>query len=496
MKSGGCGVVVNIKFNLERKREMLMRDRKILTKIAIVVLNSWMLAASANVLFTPENYLQQVQNKNQGILASKESSSAYKSKSQEGELLFSPSLFATTQVLDDQKQTASLASMGERTLVETYSVGVSDVTKFGLQSKVSYIINHYDINGASLLYLPKPKYYEAKSGVDLTFPILRNFLSKEYKAMNSATKASSMAAYYGESYKQKMLLAEAEMTYWRLVLARETVLIQKESLERAQKIRDWNQERYNKQLADKTDLLQSEAATEGRKIELQMALDEEQSSMRSFNSIRGIDSDSVNESLVRLDTNNYVEKIIIPEFKDLRDDVKAQEQQKLAVNASSEISNQKITPALDLYGSLYLNGKKEKFGDTFNQSVSTNYPTVTVGVKFTMPLDFGLTKDLKNGYILEKQGAEINFQKKLFDQKREWHDLKQKLAEAKKRLRLTSLLAESQKLKLKHEREQHKKGRSTTFQVLLFEQDHDTAKLNNIRIKTEILKIIAQMKTF
>ncbi|MBF0297271.1 MAG: TolC family protein [Oligoflexia bacterium] len=476
---------------------------------SLIILNILLSLSGVTIVYastlTLEEYLEQVQGKNQGIIASKESSSAYKSKSQEGELLFAPSLFATTQTLNDEKHTANTLSLGDRTIVDTYSAGVSDITKFGLQSKFSYTLNHYDIRGASPLYVPKPKYYEAKTGVELIFPILRNYLSTEYKAMSSATLATSMANYYGESYKQKMILAEAEMTYWRLVLARETVIIQKDTLERSEKIRDWNNDRFNKQLADKTDLLQSEAATEGRRIELQMALDEEQSAMRAFNSIRGIDGDRVMEALNRLDygdKKNYsanvvnMEKIPTPEFKNMRDDVKAQEQQKFAINASSQISKQKITPILDLYGSAYLNGREERFGKTASESISTHYPTLAIGVKFVMPLDFALTKELNNGYLLEKQGAEINFQKKLFDQKREWHDLVKKLDEAKKRLKLTALLAESQQLKLKHEREQHKKGRSTTFQVLTFEQDYATAKLNNIRTKTEILKILAQMKTF
>ena len=53
-----------------------------------------------------------------------------------------------------------------------------------------------------------------------------------------------------------------------------------------------------------------------------------------------------------------------------------------------------------------------------------------------------------------------------------------------------------QKEKLEYERERLKKGRTTTYAILVFEQDYSMAQLNSIRIQAEIVSIVAQMKTF
>ena len=75
-------------------------------------------------------------------------------------------------------------------------------------------------------------------------------------------------------------------------------------------------------------------------------------------------------------------------------------------------------------------------------------------------------------------------------------DLLAQLTEGKRKLDLARKIETVQKNKLDLERDRHKRGRTTTYQVLLFEQDFASSQLSRIRAEAELLRILAQMKTF
>jgi outer membrane protein TolC len=115
---------------------------------------------------------------------------------------------------------------------------------------------------------------------------------------------------------------------------------------------------------------------------------------------------------------------------------------------------------------------------------------------FSVPLNFGATSRTRDGYGMEHIAAELNYDRKVFEQDQTWKDLMRSLGEAKQRLDLSQKLEMIQKNKLLNEQSRLKQGRSTTYQVLLFEQDYLQAELLRIQNQFAILKIISQMKLF
>jgi outer membrane protein TolC len=113
-----------------------------------------------------------------------------------------------------------------------------------------------------------------------------------------------------------------------------------------------------------------------------------------------------------------------------------------------------------------------------------------------MPLNLETNAHSREGWRQEKIVAELSFDRKLFEQENDWKSLNEDLNEAKTRLELALKLEEIQQSKLNIERERLQKGRSTTYQVLLFEQDYLSSQSNRIRSQAQILTLIAQMKLF
>ena len=101
-----------------------------------------------------------------------------------------------------------------------------------------------------------------------------------------------------------------------------------------------------------------------------------------------------------------------------------------------------------------------------------------------------------DGYKKEQIAAEYNYQRKVFDQDREWNDLLTKFQDAKVRLDLVEKIAEAQKIKTTNERNRLNNGRTTTFQVLSFELDLAAADVQRIQTETDLLNIYAQLKIF
>lgn len=455
-----------------------------------------LIGSSSNAqILTLEQYLNEVKTKHDGLRAALALGEGARLRADEGALLTFPTIFANVQIADDKKPTANPAFSGNETAFQGYSFGVSEQTNFGLSAKLSYTVNYTRVTGANPAFLPIPSFYEAKPLLELSQSLLKNGFGRETRATRNLLLASARAATHSENYKAKALFAEAEMTYWGLVIAREMVKVQSESLESARKIRDWNAKRTKLELADRSDFLQAEAGYKARALEHQIAVDESSNLERQFNQLRGSEDAKVAEELQSIDRKG-LETVEMPEKKGIREDVLAALALRNVAVANGELGKEKNLPSLDLLGTVALNGRSDQFGNATADSLKTQFPTVGLGLKFSTSLDFGTLGDNREGYLREIQGAELQYRRKQFEEAQDWKTLTVRLAEAKHRLQLANAIESAQSAKIKNERQRLRRGRSVTYQVLLFEQDFANAQSLRLRTEGEILRIVTQMKLF
>ncbi|MCM2322393.1 MAG: TolC family protein [Oligoflexia bacterium] len=460
--------------------------------LLLVALQGSTAAASVPVL-NLEHYLGQVREKNLAVTASLQASEGAKARSGEGALLLAPTFFATAQTANDGKPTLNPALQGNRTLNTAGSIGVSQQTSFGLTAKLSYNASFTDIQGSQMI--PAGGYHESRPALELSQPLWRNWMGRETRATQELLGAQALATSYSESFKARLSVADAESAYWRLVLAREAIEVQKASLARAAKIRDWNKRRVELHLADRTDLLQAEAGLQVRSLELQSARDEERAAAFAFNTALGSEASEVSERLEALEAKQVL-ALPAPERAEFRDDIQAARQQSRLADAGARIGTEKNRPSVELFASLALNGRNSGLGSALSDSLGTQYSTTALGVRVAAPLDFAALSANREGYRLERLAAEQAVTRKVYEQERDWSDLVASLADAKRRLGLFLKMEQVQESKLMAERDRHDRGRSTTYQVLLFEQDFAQAQLGRIQAEAVILRLLARMKTF
>jgi outer membrane protein TolC len=442
-----------------------------------------------------EDFLQQVEDKNQSMTASKLIVEGSQERSNEGKLIFRPTIFAEGRTVIDKKPTTNIQAQGDRTDYNFVTAGIQQQFNFGLQGKLGYNLSHTKIYNASPALLPVNDFHDGVATLELSQSLWRNFWGKESRSQETILTSQAQATKHSENFKIKATLAQAESLYWSLSQVRKVVTVQKESLERAQKIRNWNQNRLKSGLAESSDFLQADANYKARDYELKSTMQDLKNLQRAVNSVRGIDSEILIEDLEAVDTNK-LKKLTLPSKADLRDDTKAALELQKISKASTTLSIEKNKPTFEVYGSYALNGRNPETDTAVTNSFKTDHDTKAIGLRFVAPLDFMTTNDNISGYKKEQIAAEQNFQRKLFEQEQQWNDLASRFEDAKIKLSLVEKIEEAQKIKASNERERLNKGRTVTFQVLNFEQDYAQSELAKIQSETNILNIYSQLKTF
>lgn len=445
--------------------------------------------------FRLNDYLKEVEEKNPSLKASKATSEGLTARENESKLLFRPSIYAQAQTAVDKKPTTNTNAQGDRTDYSYGTVGLMNQFDFGLKGKLGYTVSHTKIYNALSTFLPVPDFHDAQVGLELSQSLWRNFYGIESKAQQAILESDVKAKKLIEDYKVKSILSGAESVYWSVSQMKKIIAVQKDSLERAKKIKAWAERRSNTGLGDKSDLLQSDANVRFREYELKTSEQQLKNLVRTFNSLRGMEGDELNDSLENVKTE-YVRNLKLVQKPGLRDDTKAAiEYQKLS-KANLELSVEKNKPTFEVYGSYALNGRDVETSKAISNGFKTDHTTTAIGVRFQAPLDFSNLMDNIRGYRAEQNAAELTVNQKIFDQDKEWNDLVSKFEDAQSNLKLAEKIEEAQKIKADNERDRLSKGRTVTFQVLNFEQDYAQSELLRIKSELEILNLFAESKKF
>lgn len=455
--------------------------------------------AAAAPALSLDAYLDQVRSGNNNFVSAEKTKGAAELRKNEWKLSTTPSLFATAQYMEDKKESGSTLQ-GDKLNQTLYTLGVRTQTSFGLEGSLKYNYVNTALPDATAtlpggIKLMDTQYITTGPVLELSQSLWRNGSGREVRAAQEASKAEIKAQEFNSSFQQKQILVEAESVYWRLALARESVATTKASFERATRLRDWNAQREKYELADRADLLQADAALLSRSLELQTAQDEEKSAARAFNTLRGVATESVTEVVTVLDPT-MIEKLAVPQRTGQREDLKAAEQRKQALEASAKLGEERNKPNVAVYGSVGLNGRDPDFDPALKEASSTGHATYVVGVKLDMPLDFGNNSRSRQGYRAQAQAADLSYQRQAFEQERLWMQLTNQFQEAVNRLQLSRKIEKLQEEKLEYERGRQKRGRTTTFQVISFEQEFANAQMARIKMQADVLNLYAQLKTF
>lgn len=444
---------------------------------------------------TVENYLAQVKQSNPNMESAILLEEAANELENEARHLYAPSLFADYAHVYDKRPTLIPAFQGNKTVQDILSLGVKQETGFGLQSSVYYAMNTSTIYGVDPLFYPQPHLNVQSINLELRQSLLQNGFGRSTRAMVASRNAQTMANLYQQKFQRKIVTSGAENNYWQLSMARSFVAIQQNSLDRTNQFHKTNSNRAKLNLIDNADLVASQAALKQRELELRNALDQEKVSARLFNESRGSNSDQVVEKLDTV-TPEFIAALPALQKADQRDDVKAAQANVEVLRTNAVMARDERLPTLDVIAKLSTNGLDPTWEDALGQTAGTDYPAITVGANLNVPLDFSKNNKVRKAYTKQIQGAQKSYQYAVLSQDISWNTLNQQWADAKARLELAIELKKTQTSKLEKERQRLSNGRSTTYQVFLFEQDLLNAELLILQTQQLAMNIYTQMRTY
>ncbi|MBL7543355.1 MAG: TolC family protein [Bdellovibrionaceae bacterium] len=464
------------------------------TVAAILFLSPIVSVHAQSVRISLQDFLNQVRQGHEGYQASQKTVEGSEQRAEESKLSTRPSLLGTAQYLNDQRETGS-PLQGDQMTSTNYMLGIRQQTDFGLEAKLLYNHVNMSLPGANQMFVPLTSYYTSGPVLELTQSLSRNWLGAETKATQELVHAQNQATRFGESFKQKQMLAQAESAYWRLAVAREAVVATQETVGRAEKLKQWSGQRAKLNLGNQSDFLQTEANYLARSLELQNAMDEERAASRAFNTIRGLSSDQVPELVIYLD-EKAIQALEIPKRDEFRDDVKAAAFQKELAAANSKLGEEKNKPTVSVYGTYGMNGRDADSNEAIKEGMKADHPNYIVGLRVDIPLSMETQDQVRQGYRKESMAADLNYKRKVFEQERLWNDLSNQFKDSLARYRLAQKMEKAQKEKMDYERTRQNRGLTTTFQVLQFEQDYANSQLARLRAQADVVNVYSQLKTF
>lgn len=453
-------------------------------------------ASAQNSSLSLNEYLDQVKKQSLSYQANTNSAEGAGLQGREADLLFTPHFFAEGRTGHDSKLSSPPVMVYDDLKSQHYSVGISQQFNFGLKAAVSYQLNKTDFDGANFGPNVPTSYWDASPRLEWSLPLWQNGFGRSDRANQQLIRNQATANKFGSLAKADASLIEAEIAYWRLSAAQESLRVQQQALKSAQSIYSYVNDKKRKNLGEEADVLQATALVEAYQLQLKQAEIEEQSAKRNFNLQLNQDFDANVPTLATLNLQELENVQVNRTRPGDRADVKAAQAQTELAKANSQLVLERNRPTLDLYGSYAMNGRDARASDAMTDVNRADRETAFIGLKFQVPLNFGATSDAREGARRNVLAAEQNEKYVQFTQDQHWADLVEKIEEAKATLKLTSAMEKAQKSKLDNERVRLRQGRTTTYQILLFEQDYTQAQASRIRAASQILALQSQLKLY
>lgn len=453
------------------------------------------LASAAEVL-TLAQYLEQVKANNPEARAAILNAQGAELRLKEADAPVIPEFYAEYNRFDRKPEQNSTFAQ-ERVEGDQWKTGVRKQWTFGLQSDVYFNAARSNLTLPPANFQPFrfTDYMESTVTLELKQPLWRNGFGDSVRANMDANLARLKAEHLKYKFALKNLLLKAEDTYWNLVSQNQIVQLQEENADRSAKMRDLMRRKFDQRLVDDVDSLQALAAHETRELELLASKDERAAVARQFNTLRGLNSDDVPEVLAP-----FPEKELGRKFAErpglTREDFQSLLEEARAMEMKSRASRSDIQPKLDLVAGVGANGIDGETGAAYSESTQFKHPFWTVGLQFSVALDFGKIHDIRRGHEASRRAARDLQQNAEFSLERTYKDLNFRYHEAQRRFAKAQDLERTQTDLVKRERQRLLNGRTTTFQTMTFEQNLAAAQIQRVKAQQALVQFYNVLKTF
>lgn len=444
-----------------------------------------------------QDFLTEVREKNRAIQVSSLRRQSNELARAEPQLVFSPYGRATLAYNDNKPTALSSAALftPDQTKSVIQSYGLSKKWTWGMATSITH---HFNYNSAAGLTPTQPNYWSNGLEVSVTQSLWKNFLGRGDRWNLHSAENRLDAAALMEEFRIQQILAQAEVAYWNYALSQALRKSFEGSLARTQRTLSWNEKRREANLVDRGDVLQSRAAVLKAKDSLIEAKKNETKARRMLmfflaESI-GSNPESFNTQALPYDATTELET----EAWQVENRLDLQAKQKTSLAAEWEAQSQKDAgrPDLNLFASYGGKSLAGSFGTAESETLDNSYREYEIGVSLEIPLNFWKTNDVKRAKDLFARSQNIDYRDASEDTAKYLKDLLSDLEALREKILLSEELEKVQKGKLSSEEKKFRQGRSSSFQVISFEEDLASAELNKLQLYAEARSLLAELKLY
>jgi len=371
-----------------------------------------------------EDFVRLVREKNEQISYQDSEWAIRREEVKGAKSIFEPALVGTYQYQDDNRRNTvqELVSQGfipefhERS--DSYQVAVEGLAPTGGRLRFGYSLRDFS-NSIDERYGVERE-AQTVFGASVTQPLLKGGGLRPTMAGIQVAEADADIAF--QTYRQQMMrvISEALSTYWDLYLAREKYEVRKESEHNAEALLQDNLARVKAGRMAETEVLEAEAGLALRKS---LVSEAKQTIVIAVNSVRTFLSSSAAETKADIEP---VEQLIL---KEVQPDYAASLSKAFKLRAEYIASRIKMKredirlvfaknqmwPQLVLKGSYNLNGLADNWGNSWEDALTQEFETWSVGLELRIPLggdqksrsELAATRQRKRQALLEMKSVEV-----------------------------------------------------------------------------------------
>ncbi|MBL7557871.1 MAG: TolC family protein [Bdellovibrionaceae bacterium] len=458
----------------------------------IFILSVCVNQALANEVISLKQYIEMAQGKDPSIQSAQLSLEGSRLIENNARLLTGINFFANGNILSDGRPTSAPSFQGDQTDVNALAVGLQQQTSFGLAWTLSQNYQYTKIYNAAVI--PLPEYYDMYPKIELSLPLWRNWLGSETKATQGQIENQVKVQKLNSELSRVQKENEIKDAYYTLATQQKSFEIQKDSLQRAEKILNWAESRATRNLSDKSDVYQTQALVAARKLELMSAEVKLKEAARLFNSFLEIDSDVVSYRLASEDIDSKALELSKAQAK-ARLDLLLQKENLKSAESSYIVQREKNKPSLNL-SMAYLKQGRDTSASGAQSKISDAKDYHLLAVTFNMPLDIGNMSDSKEGYAKLAESQVLAEKARVRTESIQWKNTVYQAETLAQQLKIVRDLETVQKNKADLERSKYNNGRSTTYQVLMFEQDYVNSRNQKINLELQVRKFLTSLELY
>lgn len=441
-------------------------------------------------------YLSRVEEKNGLVKSHRLNEDSYQLRMAEGDLITSWNLFASGQLMTDKKASQNPLFEGTKRTQDLFQLGFEQQSSYGVHHKLYYAHDRTALFGVDPTFFQTPEVAKSSFNYEVVLPLWRNQFGKSTRDQIDSVKEQNLSESLSARFSRKQIRANAISAYWRVKAAQELNKLLDEQLQSNLTFLNWTSKRVRDRLGEDTDLRQAEAAVALRRYEIESAKAELLEATQAFNLMQ---QEPAEAPVPELSPLPELQKPTVP--ADLagairREDIQSLEALLKVENAQSRIAAETSRALLDLNALFSTNGLDVSDRESFRKSLRTDHPSYTVGVKFSIPLDRSSVNDMQRSAQARTASVETRLERKKYEVAAEFESLKRNYTQLVTIYELAKTVEKAQRLKYQTESERRRIGRTTTFQLLSFQQEHQQSKQALIRAQSAVLQLDAQFKLF